>query len=539
MAATDVNIYPGLPPLINALLASEAYSDPVQRVELVETHASWLLLAGAFAYKIKKPVKLPFLDYSTLEKRHFFCEAELRLNRRFAPQIYLSVEAIVGSLAKPQIGGNRLDRPGDQHSDRGRPIEFAVKMRRFAEAGRLDRVCMRGELQATHLADLADAVTSFHAAAAVAPMDSRFGSPELVQMVALENFEELQTLLPDAADQARLEPLIAWTQASFERLAPIFATRKAAGKIRECHGDLHLGNMVLIDGRVTLFDCVEFNEDFRWIDVASEIAFTYIDLLDHGQPGLAAWFVNEWLSRSGDYDAVKLLRFYAVYRALVRAKVAAIRATQAHSNGDNDNDSGFGAARDYLDLAESLIALPQLRLLITHGLSGSGKTRASSRLLLGDTNGTMLRVRSDVERKRLFGLAATANSVSALDDGIYGPAATELTYRRLQTLAEDCLAASWSVVVDAAFLNRTERRLFRAMANKAGATFSILAPHATTEQLRARIIARLAKHHDASEATPQVLEMQMQEIEALDAFERQSLLEDSKPDRSVASVDLV
>jgi aminoglycoside phosphotransferase family enzyme/predicted kinase len=506
IASTTANIDRGLPPLIHALLASERYPDPALVVELVESHASWVLLAGEFAYKIKKPVELPFLDYSTLEKRRCCCEAELRLNRRFAPELYLAVEAIVGSPVNPQIGGQ------------GKPIEFAVKMRRFPEAGRLDRLCARGELQATHVSGLADAVASFHAAAAVAPPDSRFGSPEQVLAPALENFEELQRLLPDTADQARLDTLLAWTRASYAHLAPTFAARKSAGKICECHGDLHLGNLVLIDARVVLFDCVEFNEDFRWIDVASEIAFTYIDLLDHGQPGLAGWFVNEWLSRSGDYDAVAVLRFYAVYRALVRAKVAAIRTAQ------RPEATGFETARDYLRLAEKLIAPPKSRLIITHGLSGSGKTRASSRLILGDANGTTLRVRSDVERKRLFGLAARADSVSQLDGGIYGSAANALTYRRLQKCAEDLLTAGWSVVVDAAFLKQAERSEFRVIANKFGAAFSILAPQATPDQLRERIVARLAKHRDASEATLDVLEKQLHEVEALDAIERQSLL---------------
>ena len=273
-----------LPPLIAALLAPERYPDPVEAVELVETHASWLLLAGDFAYKIKKPIKLPFLDYGTLERRRLCCDAEVRLNRRFSPALYLGVEVIAGSPQHPKIGGH------------GEPIEFAVKMRRFAEAGRLDRVCARGELAASEVSALAAAVTAFHCDAAIAPMNSQFGLPEQVLAPALENFAELQELLPEPADQARLGPLVAWTRASFTRLEPVFAARKAAGRIRECHGDLHLANLVLIDGRVALFDCIEFSENLRWIDVASEISFTYIDLLDHRQPGLANWFLSECLS---------------------------------------------------------------------------------------------------------------------------------------------------------------------------------------------------------------------------------------------------
>lgn len=497
-----------LPLIIKALLEPECYPHLVQHVELVETHISWLLLAGEFAYKIKKPITLPFLDYGTLVKRHACCDAELRLNRRFAPDIYLDVVAIVGTPENPRFGGN-----GD---DEGTPIEFAVKMRRFDEAGRLDHVCARGELELTHISSLAGTIVTFHRNAAIADVTTRFGTPDEVMAPALENFKELHSLLSDKECRTKLDALLAWTRAEFNRLTPQFAARKAAGQIRECHGDLHLGNIVLIDGRVTLFDCIEFNEDLRWIDVASEISFTYIDLLDHQQPRLAGWFLNEWLRCSGDYDAMPLLRYYAVYRALVRAKVAAIRAGQ--------NQGDISETRKYIMLAERLTSPPKPRLVITHGLSGCGKTTASTPLLLDDASGGTIRLRSDVERKRLFGLTATAKSHSALDGGIYTQAAHLRTYYRLHELAQGLLAAGWSVIVDAAFLKRAERSLFRALATQEGVEFRILAPQASPAQLRARVAARLKKEHDASEATLEVLEQQMAVIEPLDADERNYLL---------------
>ncbi len=493
-----------LPPLIEALLDPTRYPDPTQRVELIETHASWLLLAGDLVYKIKKPVVLPFLDYGTLEKRRVCCEAELRLNRRFAPQLYLAVVAIAGRPENPQIGGA------------GTAIEFAVKMRRFAEAGRLDRLCRRGQLRLQQISDLAVTVAAFHEHAAKAALSTRFGEPAQLLAPALENFDELARLLPDDEEQARLALLAAWTRTEFARLTPHFTARKAAGRVRECHGDLHLGNVVLIDGQVLLFDCIEFSEDLRWIDVASEIAFTYIDLFDQGQPGLACWLVNEWLAGSGDYDAVQVLRFYAVYRALVRAKVAAIRATQANAD--------LGPARAYLALAERLVAPPPARLIITHGVAGCGKSRASKRLLLSDQAAATLRLRSDVERKRLFGLAPTAGSKSAPGSGIYTRDASELTYQRLQALASELLAAGWSVIVDAAFLQRSQRDAFRTLAKRAGVPFFIVAPQATPAQLRARVRGRLATGRDASEATLAVLRRQLAEIEPLRADEFDNLL---------------
>jgi hypothetical protein len=440
---------------------------PPDQVQVVETHISWVLLAGDYAYKFKKPVVLPFLDYGSPERRRADCEAELRLNRRYAPDLYLEV----------------VDFDG----------EPAVKMRRFDEALRLDHVCARGELTPAHLSDLARTIADFHAAAAIAPAASHHGEPAQVLAQALENFDELVPLLPAGA--GRLTGLRGWTGAEFERLRPAIAQRRAEGRVRECHGDLHLGNIVLLDDRPTPFDCIEFNEDFRWIDAASEIAFTYVDLLDHGQPGLAGWLVNEWLVWSGDFGALAVLRWYAVYRALVRAKVAALRGV-------------VDEAAAYLVLAEELTRPPLPALTITFGLSGSGKTTLSSARLLADPRAATIRLRSDVERKRLFGLAADAVS----GGGIYSADANRRTYGRLAELADRILAAGWSVIVDAAFLRRAERDDFRRLAGNRGLPFGILACAAPADVLERRLAARRG---DASEADASVLAAQRQWLEPL------------------------
>lgn len=490
---------PDLPPLIQALLAPQRYPDLVQRVELVQTHISWVLLAGHFAYKIKKPLKLSFLDFSTLALRQRYCQDELRLNRRYAPDIYLGVIGIFNTPHDPQWVGA------------GAPIEYAVKMRRFDEAARLDRVCARGELQPHHLSDLADTLVAFHASAAKAASASHLGSPSQILVSALANFNDLLRDLPDVDVAERLAALRVWTKLQFKSLTPLMEARKRAGRVRECHGDLHLANLVLINQRVRLFDGIEFNEELRWIDVASEIAFTYMDLLAHAQPGLANWFVDEVLSRSGDYEAAQLLCFYAVYRALVRAKVAALRAAQTQGQAPDD----MAKAMAYIALAERLAAPRVARLVITHGLSGCGKTVASSLLLQSDPAAATLRLRSDVERKRLFGLSGTARNRSVVDGGIYTADAHTQTYSRLRELAEMLLRAHWSVIVDATFLKRAERAAFLKLAQDNGAAFSIMAPVATHAQLRERILARSALGSDASEATLQVLERQMQAIEPL------------------------
>jgi len=439
---------------------------------MIETHISRIRFSADRAYKTKKPVVLPFLDYGSVEKRRHWCEEEVRLNRRFAPDLYLGVET----------------------QDDGEP---AVVMTRFDEAGRLDHLCASGALTPTQLSDLAHTLVAFFDAAAIAGPQQRFGEPAWVAAPAQENFDELFALLPDEAP--RLKALEAWTRAEAARRQPAFARRKAEGRVREGHGDLHLGNLVLIDGRVTPFDGIEFNDDFRWNDVASEIAFTTIDLLDHGRADLAAWFLNEWLTWSGDVDAIEVLPFYAVYRALVRAKIAAIRHDPAQ-------------AISYLDLAQRLITPPAPHLVITHGVSGSGKSHASTALLMADPAARTIRLRSDVERKRLFGLAPDAAS----DGAIYTLDANRRTYERLAELSEHLLAEGWSVIVDAAFLKRSERDAFRTFAQRLGVPCAILACSAPVDELRRRLDAR---RDDPSEATVAIMERQLEWIEPLGADE--------------------
>jgi aminoglycoside phosphotransferase family enzyme/predicted kinase len=492
-----------LPPLISALLDPRAYPHAADRVDLIETHASWLLLAGEFAYKIKKSVTLPFLDYGTLKQREVCCRAELTLNRRFAPDLYLDVIPIGGTPEQPRLGALPA-------------IEWAVRMRRFDEGGRLDRVAARGDLTPAHLSQLAVSLCAFLETAAVATPNTRFGEPARILAAAQENFAELRQLLPQS-EQPQVGQLARWTNDEFARRFDDFAARKAGGRIREGHGDLHLGNLVLINGCVTPFDCIEFNEDLRWNDSASEIAFVWIDLLDHQRPGLAAWLLNAWLEASGDFGALSVLRFYAVYRAMVRAKVAALRAAQEDAR---QQQADLAAARAYLRLAAQIAVPPAPTLVITCGLSGSGKTTASTARLLDPavaTAGNTVRLRSDVERKRLFGLKPLDPSGSPLDGGIYTAEATAQTYARLLSLARDILSGGWPVIVDAAFLRREERTTFRSLASELGVGFGILITEAPTAELRRRLLMRSG---DASEANGAVLEKQLVWFEPLDEGER-------------------
>ena len=510
--AMDPLAPPNLPPLVRALLVPARHGPDVHEVELLETAISWVLLAGEFAYKIKKPITLSFLDFSTLDQRKHCCEEELRLNRRYAPDLYLAVVSLFNTPEDPQWSGST------------EPIEYAVKMRRFSQQGRLDHVCERGALQPAHLSVLARTLAEFHAVAAVVPAGASLGAAACVRAQALQNFDDLRPLVSDPVSQARLQALQAWTEVQHAQLAPLMQQRHQGGRVRECHGDLHLGNLVLMpDHTVRLFDCIEFSDSLRWIDVAGELAFLYMDLLARQQPGLACWFLNEALEHNGDYAGVPLLRFYTVYRALVRAKVDLMQAS--HSANVQEAAQARLDYLAYLRLAESLAQLqpppqPQpLRLVITHGVSGCGKTFASNALLQQVTTACTIRLRTDVERKRLCGLQARQHTGAALNQGIYAPGTHAETYAHLATLATGLLQAGWSVVVDGTFLHRADRDHFRALAGRFHADFAILAPQATPAQLRQRVQARSALGQDASDATLEVLEQQLQELEPLAADE--------------------
>ena len=456
------------------------------RSKIEETHISWVLLAGNNAYKIKKALDLGFLNFSTLEARRFYCAEELRLNRRLAPDIYLDVVAIGGSPERPALGGEPA-------------IEYAVHMRRFPRAAMMDSLLADGHITAAHIDKLAATIARFHATLPPAAADTPFGSPDTVQDAALKNFAVLAPLLGTLGNLALLEKVREASVLEFAACEPLFAQRKADGHVRECHGDLHLGNIVLLDDTPVPFDSIEFNAALRWIDTISEIAFTVMDLLQRGQPQLAWRFLNAYLENSGDYDGVRVLRFYLAYRAMVRAKVAAIRANQEDATQAQHE---LDACRSYLELADDCLAHRRPALIITHGLPGCGKSTFAQLALerLG-----AIRIRSDVERKRLFGLDALADSRSQTGGGIYGEEATRRTYARLHELARELLVAGFPVIVDAAFLRHAERESFHALAQEMGAPFVIASVQADEAVLKERVALRRSRTDDASEADATVL----------------------------------
>jgi aminoglycoside phosphotransferase family enzyme len=486
--------------LVAALRRPQAYPHPADSVEHIETHISHVFLAGDYAYKVKKPLALGFLDFSTLARRRHFCEEEIRLNGRLAPQIYLGVVAITGSEGGLRVGGE------------GEALEYAVKMRRFPQEGLLTRLPVTAEL-----ADrIAERVAEFHAAIPSAPAESELGTPEAVLAPMRENFAQIRARLTEPSLVARLAALEAWTLDRWEALGPVLRARRAAGHIRECHGDMHRGNIALVDGELIIFDGIEFNPGLRWIDALSELAFLVMDLEEAGEPRPARRLLNRYLELTGDYAGLQVLDLYKVYRAMVRAKVTAIRLGQADLEAEEAAQDRAELGR-YLALAERYVQGHRPRLLLTHGVSGTGKSWLA--LALRERL-PLVHIRSDVERKRLFGLDAEARTGSAgIGAGIYGAEAGERTYARLLALAELILTAGYSPLVDAAFLREAERRPFLALAERLQVPCTILDLGAPEPVLRARVLARAAQGQDPSEAGIEVLEHQLRSQEPLTAEE--------------------
>lgn len=463
-------------------------------VERFDTHISTVLLAGEHAYKFKKPVDFGFLDFSTLARRRHYCERELELNRRHAPGIYLDVLPVT---AGPTLGGE------------GPALEYTLRMRRFATADRLDMVLARGEVQDADLTALAQMLAASHAHAAGAPPVGTYGSPTLIRHQLLAGLECLGDIDPDLSGLLReLDGACTATVAAFEQ-------RLQTGHVRDCHGDLHLTNLVRHAGHWSAFDCIEFDDELRYIDTASDLAFLLMDLDVRGQFTFANRLLNDYLEASGDHAALSVLRYYLVYRTVVRAKVARLAADGSGDAADRDARARatrhLALARRYLDEQ----AAPALFLM--HGVSGSGKSWVARRL--ADVLGCV-HLRSDVERKRLAGLAPGADSGSAPDSGLYTPDSTAATYARLLHLADTVLGHAYPVIVDATCLQAAQRAPFAALAREHGCPYVIIDCDAPREVLEARIRARQAAGEDPSEATTEVLARQLAQRESLSAKEQ-------------------
>lgn len=466
-------------------------------VELIETNIAWLLLTGERVYKIKRPVKLPFLDMRSAERRRFLCAEEVRLNRRFAPELYLDVVPITSTAEGVRIGGS------------GEVIEHAVCMRRFAAADQLDRLLNRHAVTLEEMATFGRGLARIHEGLPRIDAAESFGRASAVREVMLENVRQCAQLSKRQGTEEEvraLEPLII---RALDSTAALMNDRRANGSVRECHGDLHTRNVARHGDKLIAFDCLEFEPAFRWIDVAEEIAFLYMDVLAEGHIAHATAFLNGWLAESGDFGACRLVRLYAAHRALVRAKVAAMQP-----------DAELNSS--YIRTARALLDDSRPRLVLMRGLSGSGKSWLAARL--APVLGAVL-IRSDVERKRMAGLHESASSASGLQSGLYSPEATANLYARLAECARDVLEGGLSAIVDATFLMRKDRASLATVAAECGIPVTLIDCQAPVAVLESRIQRRAQAGKDASEADLSVLRWQQTHAEPIDDRERLQIIE--------------
>jgi len=456
-------------------------------VKRIDTHAASVFLAGERAYKVKRAVRFPFLDYSTLEKRKAACEAELKVNRAFAPDLYRRVVAVTAEA------GDRLAIGGD-----GEPVEWAVEMNRFDETRTLDHLAERGELDRALAERLAVMVAKAHASAAEKPdvpwLESFDG-------ILAQNEEELAQHSA-VFDPAAAKDLMSRSRAAFTRVRPLLAERQRRGLVRRCHGDLHLRNIVMMGETPTLFDAIEFSEAIANIDVLYDLAFLLMDLIERGLAAPANAVLNRYLRGAGrdeDIDGLAALPLFMSVRAQIRAKVTAARL--AHT-AESEQSGIVQSAQTYFDLAQRLIDPPPAKLVAVGGLSGTGKSVLAQALapLIAPAPGAVV-VRSDVERKIMFGVAETER----LPKDAYTAEVSGKVYAGMEAKAARVLAAGHSVIVDAVFARAHEREAVRSVAAKAGTDFAGLF---LTLDIAARKARLGARRGDASDATAETADVQ-------------------------------
>lgn len=481
--------------LIETLQNPALYDHSVNHFKVIETHLSWVLLTGQYAYKIKKPVNLGFADFSTLEKRHYYCQKELELNQGLAGNIYLSLVPISGSKDAPQL------------NDDSAPIEYALKMNEFSQEQLLTHIIHQDVLSSPHWQQLAEQIAFFHQNTETAPPDSPFRQLEAVTAPALDNFSTCYELLLDEDWKPKIKHLEQWTKGMIEKLSPTFNERSYHGFIRRCHGDIHLGNIALIGDFLTIFDCIDFNENFYWIDVMNDLAFLLMDLKSNHFNQTSNLILNRYLAMTGDYEGIALLKYYEVYRAMVRGKVALICAHQFEDLAAKQAEEAKFAK--YTQLALEMTQESSPKLILMHGVSGSGKSTLSLDLM---QEIQAIRLRSDVERKRLC--HSLESSV------LYSPEMTHKTYQSLIQNAQLLIAQGISVIIDAAFLKYRERELFYELAKNTQTPCLIISCFASEETLKQRITQRLEAQIDPSDADVEVLNMQLEFQEPLTSAEK-------------------
>ena len=490
----------GLPLFVQALLRPQTYDPPPQEVRLVQTHISYVFLAGDLVCKVKKPVDFGFLDYTTLEKRRFFCQEEVRLNQRLSPSVYLGVVPITKDGDEFYLGGQ------------GEVVEYAVKMRRLPQERMMDSLLRRGRVTPAMVHTVAQKLAQFHAQAETSDHIASYGALSVVQGNVGENFAQTVKYVGVSISLEVYQGLKTYSYDFLGGNRDLFARRVSQGRIRDCHGDLHTAHVCFEDG-ISIFDCIEFNQRFRYSDVAADIAFLAMDLDAHGQPKLAETLVQAYMEFSEDEELQQLVDFYKVYRAYVRGKVTSFRLDEPLLI-EQERQAVMRTAAKYFDLAYAY-AYPARRpaLLITAGLVGTGKSTLAEALSchLG-----WLVISSDLVRKELAGLSPLEHRYERYGAHIYSPSFSQQTYVEMLRRARTLLTKGESVILDASFKGREERQRARELASEIGADFRALECTCDEALVRQRLEGRMQAGTSPSDGRWEIYQQQQEEFEPLE-----------------------
>jgi aminoglycoside phosphotransferase family enzyme/predicted kinase len=462
-----------LPELVKALLEPKTYPEKAGKIELVQTQMSFVFLTEEFVYKVKKAVDLGYLDYTTLEKRRFFCQKEVELNRRLCPETYLGVVPITSDKGAFVIGG------------RGDAIEYAVKMRRLPQPRMMNVLLASDGVTVEMVGGVAQKLADFHKKAETNPEISAFGETRAITINTDENFDQTEKYIGRTISEDNYQSIKGYTDSFVKKNTPLFKKRVKEGRIRDCHGDLHAAHICFTDS-ICIYDCIEFNDRFRYCDVASEMAFLAMDLDHYGRADLSRSLIRAYVAEGGDKELQKLLGFYKAYRAYVRGKVESFKLDDPYiASAEKKKTQDIAAS--YFDLARAYTMAKPV-LFITVGLVGTGKSTLAQAMAkrLG-----LVVIASDVTRKQLAGIPVTEHRFEGFDSGIYSAELSLKTYDKMFSGAGDILREGGSVVLDASFIKAEERLKARRLAEEAGAEFFIIECTLDEANIKKRLERRL------------------------------------------------
>jgi aminoglycoside phosphotransferase family enzyme/predicted kinase len=501
-----------VPELVKALLKPEAYPETTGKIELVQTQMSFVFLTKEFVYKVKKAVDLGYLDYTTLDKRNFYCQKELELNRRLCPEAYLGVVPITQDRGAIRIGG------------RGEAIEYAVRMRRLPQKAMMDVLLANDGVSVEMITGVAQKLAAFHQKAETNAEISAFGEIKAVTRNTDENFDQTEKYIGRTISKDNYQRIKNYTNSFVGENAPLFNKRIKEGRIRDCHGDLHAAHICFADD-ICIYDCIEFNDRFRYCDVASEMAFLAMDLDHYGRADLSRTLIKAYVGQSGDSELQKLLAFYKAYRAYVRGKVEGFKLDDPYIS-EGEKKKTLDIAASYFDLARAYTRARPV-LFITVGLVGTGKSTVAQALAkrLGLTV-----ISSDVTRKQLAGIPATEHRFEDFYGGIYSAELSRRTYDKMFSEAKDILSDGGSVVLDASFIRAEERLNAQRAAEKAGADLFIIECTLDEENIKERLERRL-KGETISDGRWEIYQPQKEAFEPVReaAPSKHAIIDTSKP----------